>query len=247
MLLTAAGAQLYAQARTTLSAAEALKQQAQQLSNAVVGELRVGIHTDFDYLQIGELFRLSTERHPQLVPHFLISSSSTVVQELRQNKLDAGFMFGPCSAADVVALHLQEVPMRLIGPAAWREQIVDAPLPALAQLPWVYTSRSCVFYQLFETLFAELEQAPKEIVWCDVEDAVRTLIRSEAGLSIVKLSDAELAEAQGYGCTWQGELPALELNFVTLKQREHEPAIAALRACIEALWQPQQAALKRSS
>lgn len=245
MVLTAAGKRLYEQAKTTLAAAELLQQQAQQLRNELAGELRIGLNTDYEFLRIGELFRELSKAHPHLVPHFLLSSTATVQQELRRDNIDAGFMFGPCNSSDIDAVHLQDVPMRILGPAAWRDRIVDAPLESLAELPWVYSTRTCLFYQLFEGLFAQFEQPPRDIVWCDMEEAIRALVRSEVGLSVVKLADAQQAEKEGYGCSWNGDVPSVPLSFVTLKQRAREPIIEALRNAVTLLWQPEARQLKR--
>ncbi len=236
MLLTPAGERLFEQAQRTLREAEQFVQQAIQLSDELVGELRIGVHTDFDFMRVGELFRLLSSRHPQLVAHFLQTSTAKVFQELRQNQLDAGFMFGPCEMADMEVTELGRVPMRILAPSAWEDRIAGKSLSDLASLPWVYTTPNCPFYHLFEALFPGREQPPSEIVWCDTEDAIRALIRSGVGMSVVKLDDAEAAEQQGYGICWPGEVPDIALNLVMLKQRSKEVALQALATGVHALW-----------
>lgn len=85
MLLTPAGRKLYQQARVTLDAAEQMKRQAQSLQNELVGELRIGMHTDYDFLRLGELYHSISRQYPALVSHFLQSSSATVIRELRND------------------------------------------------------------------------------------------------------------------------------------------------------------------
>ncbi len=240
MLLTPAGRKLYQQARVTLDAAEQIKRQAQTLQNELIGELRIGMHTEYDFLRLGELYRLISQQYPALVSHFLQSSSATVLRELRDDVLDAGFMFGPCRAEDMELFHLTQVSMCVIGPNDWADRIQGKTLPELARLPWVYTTPSCPFFLLFEEIFDTGEQPPTDIVWCDNEDAIRALIRAGAGLSLVKSSDAEQAQKEGYGVIWEGKVPDISLNLVLQKQRKQEPALSALIEATLALWQPEQ-------
>ncbi|SEG07549.1 LysR family transcriptional regulator [Marinobacterium lutimaris] len=236
MLLTPAGQRLFEQAQRTLREAEQFVQQAMQLSDELVGELRIGIHTDFEFMRVGDLFRLLSSRHPQLVAHFLQTSTAKVFQELRQNQVDAGFTFGPCAAADMQVTELAQVPMRILAPSSWEERIRGRSLAELTQLPWVYTTPNCPFYKLFEALFRHGEQPPSEIVWCDTEDAIRALIRSGVGMSVVREDDAAAAEKQGYGICWPGEVPEIALNLVMLKQRSNEVALQALATGVHGLW-----------
>ena len=71
MQLTAKGRLLYDQALQTLNAAAKLKADAQQLQQELVGELRIGVHTDFEFMRIGELHRALQTQHPRISPHFM--------------------------------------------------------------------------------------------------------------------------------------------------------------------------------
>ncbi|GGC01629.1 LysR family transcriptional regulator [Marinobacterium zhoushanense] len=236
MLLTQSGRQLYEQARLTLNAAEQLKLNASRLREELVGELRVGMHTDYEYLRVGDMYQMISSRHPQLVTHFLQSSSARILHELRHDELDAGFMFGPCRASDMAVTPLGEVGMRIIAPSAWSTEVAGASLADLARLPWVYTTPGCPFYLLFEALFEAGNPLPRQIVWCDNEDAIRTLLRAGVGLSVVRVDDAERAVDEGYGVCWDGAVPSLAINLVMLKQRAQEPALVALKESVCALW-----------
>jgi len=236
MQLTAKGRLLYDQAVETLDAAAKLKADAQDLQQELVGELHIGVHTDFEFMRIGELHRLLQARHPRISPHFTQSMSSEILPDIRRGVLDAGFFFGPCQFADLAVDTLAEVPMRIVAPVAWSERIRDASLPDLAQLPWVYTSPTCPFYALNQGLFSGLGDEPDKVAYVDSEDAVRELVRAGAGLSILRADDAARMEASGGTVSWAGEAPGIELGFAVRRQRAGEPLVSAVQDLIAEMW-----------
>ena len=236
MQLTAKGRLLYQQAVETLDAAARLKNDAQQLQNELVGEVRIGVHTDFDFMRIGNLHRLLQERHPQISPHFVAGMSVQIQSDVRRGVLDAGFFFGPSGQAGLSVLSLLEVPMRVVGPAAWADRVVDATLPELATLPWIYTTDTCPFFALSQSLFASESATPETVAYVDSEDAVRELIRAGAGLSLLRADDTERLAAEGQVCCWHGEPPSIALGFAVQRQRAGEPIIAALRDLVAEQW-----------
>lgn len=236
MQLTPAGQHLFQHAERTLAAAETIRQEAQALRNDILAELKIGVHTDFQFMQTGRLFQALAALHPRITLHFLNSSSATVVQQLRGGQLDAGFMFGPCQAADMQLLRLSDVPLQVVAPMAWASDVVNASLGDLATMPWVYTSRTCPFYHYSEALFADSDQPPEKLVWVDTEDAVRELVKAGAGLAIIRQDDAQRLQAEGYVCIWSQSIPAISLSFITAKRRSQEAAIRAFAECVQQHW-----------
>lgn len=236
MRLTAKGRLLYDQAVETLNSAAKLKGQARQLQQQLVGELRIGVHTDFDFMRIGELHRLMQTRHPRISLHFTQSMSAEILPDIRRGTLDAGFFFGPCQFADLAIDTLAEVPMRIVAPADWGARVEPASLQELGRLPWVYTSQSCPFRTLNQALFSELEEEPDKVAYVDSEDAVRTLIRAGAGLSVLRADDAARMQASGEAVCWPGNTPGIALGFAVQRQRTGEPLTSAIQAVIAEMW-----------
>lgn len=246
MQLTAKGRLLYDQALETLNAAAKLKTDAQQLQHELVGELHIGVHTDFDFMRIGELHRLLHERHPRISPYFVQSMSAKILPDVRRGGLDGGFFFGPGRHADLATTALTEVALRIVAPADWQQRVGTASLHDLARLPWVYTSDTCPFHTLNQALFADVDEQPGKVAYVDSEDAVRELIRAGAGLSILRADDAERLQRRGEACCWDGEAPAISLGFAVRRQRIGEPAIEALQAAVRELWLDASAAAVRA-
>ncbi len=236
MQLTAKGELLYKQAVETLSAAAKLKSDAQQLQQELVGEVKIGVHTDFDFMRIGALHSLLVERHPRVAPHFMAGMSATILPDIRRGVLDAGFFFGPCSLADLAITHLLDVPIQVVGPADWADRIDGASMADLIQLPWVYTSDDCPFYALSQTLFTQHGSEPARVAYVDSEDAVRALIRAGAGISLLRADDASRMQDAGEAVCWQGEILSMPLSFAVQRQRAGEPLIRATRKLVAENW-----------
>ena len=245
MQLTAKGRLLYEQALATLNAAARLKADAQQLHNELLGELKIGVHTDFEFMRIGELHARFAERHPRVQPHFVQSMTVNILPDVRRGALDAGFFFGPCPLSDLTVYPLAEVPMRLVGPAGWAPRVVGATMDALLDMPWVYTSDTCPFYALTQRLVADVDGEPPKVAYADSEDAVRALIRAGAGLSMLRADDAERMRDAGEVCIWDGAEPVLELGFAIRRQRAGEPMVDALLAVIREMWPDNAMAARR--
>lgn len=235
MVLTESGKRLYEQAKLTLQSAEQIKAEAQSLRNEVVAPLRVGVHTDFEFMLTGKLYQCLARDFPKIALHFLQTSSAKVVKQLRTGELDASFMFGPCSAADASITLLAKVPLSIVGPAS-KADMDTATLEELYESHWIYTTNNCPFFKLFDDVFQQHKGKPSRITWADTEDAIRELVKAGAGLSVLRTDDAERLKSGGKASVWPGEFPPMELNFVCLKQRQHEAAIQAFANCVEENW-----------
>ena len=236
MQLTARGRLLYEQAAETLAAAAKFKNDAQQLQQELVGELHIGVHTDFDFMRIGELHRRLQHDHPRISPHFEQGMTSQILPDLRRGKLDAGFYFGDCRQADLASVEIAAIPMQVVAPADWRDRVEGASLESLAGLPWVYTSDTCPFFTLTQSLFSGLREEPNKVAYVDSEDAVRALIRAGAGLSMLRSDDAQRMQDNDEGFVWQGETPTIALGFAVQRQRAAEPVIDALLTIVRDMW-----------
>lgn len=236
MQLTAKGQLLYKQAADTLAAAAKLKNDALQLQQELVGEMHIGVHTDFDFMRIGELHQRLQRDHPRISPHFEQSMTANILPDLRRGKLDGGFYFGDCRRADLASVQIARVPMLVVAPADWHSRIDGASLESLAGMPWVYTSDTCPFFTLTQSLFADLADEPTKVAYVDSEDAVRALIRAGAGLSMLRGDDAQRMQDNGEACIWRGETPSITLGFAVQRQRAAEPVIDALLTIVRDTW-----------
>jgi len=235
MNLSAEGQLLYQQAQQTLLAAQQLRSQAEALRGEIIGEPKIGVHTDFEFVQIGAVSNRLQQQYPRLNPHFIAGMSSQIGADVRRHKLDAGFVFGPVGETDLQVMNLIEVPMRLVIPIRWQPENGSYTLEELLKLPWIYTTRECPFYLLMAQLLNGRAE-PNKVAFVDSEDALRSLVRAGSGLALMRDDDAERLIAEGIAWAWEGPVPSINLNFVIHKQRQAEPALVAVQRVLQGLW-----------
>ncbi len=227
MRLTPAGERLLPQARATLESARSLEESAKSIQGKVMGELTIGVNSDIPFLRIPKLLESIRVNFPGIRLTFINSMSADIIPDIRKNTLDSGFFFGPCALADLHVIQVAEVETAIVAPAAWRDRVEHADIESLAALSWIYTTDRCPFYLLKETLFAQSACKPTKAVFVDTEDAIRSLIQAESGISLLRADDAERAEREGWGIRWQGSPPSCALNIAVRANRLQEPLIQA--------------------
>lgn len=236
MSLTPKGEMLYRQAVETVEAANMLKNTASAIQGSLIGEIRFGVNTDFDFLHVGAIQKRFASDHPGISPHFIQSESARILPDIFREKLDAGFFFGKCTVSGLSVTPLGATPMRLVAPIAWKDRVESADLDDLAGLPWVYTSESCPFYQLTNDLLAETCCEPRKVAWVDSEPAVRELVQAEAGISMLRKDDAERMRDSGHVHIMDRWKPEIALGFAVNARRKEEPLLQAAVKIVSGLW-----------
>ncbi|MAM87262.1 MAG: LysR family transcriptional regulator [unclassified Hahellaceae] len=237
MKLTPAGERLLVQARAALDAAGAVMEQARALRGETLGRLSIGINSDFDFLKLGDMTQAFNQQYSGIELSLLNGMSYDIIQQIRRGTLDAGFFFGPCeNTGDLQLRSLCTTTMALVGPVAWRDRFQHATREELVQLPWIYTTPRCPFFQLQRELFNEMNYELQKTAFVDSEDAIRALVQRGAGIAFLREDDADRAEAAGWGVRWQGVTPSIELSIAWRKNRDQEPLITALQNVLTQLW-----------
>jgi DNA-binding transcriptional LysR family regulator len=234
MRLTTVGAALKARAEAVLKAANALRFEAIQLQGELRGELRLGLHIDPRWLRITELLSTLQAAHPSIELHYLQRMSWEAPGELLSGRLDAAFV-NRVPEDDAVRAHkLETLDLAIVGPMAWRDRLQNADWPAIAALPWVWIHPLCPMYEVAETLFAKRGHVPIKAVIADQEAALRKLVASGVGLTLMHSREAR-AEGDGLFIV-QDKAGSVDLSFIYLKKRAEDPIINALLRVIRSLW-----------
>lgn len=236
MSLTSSGEHLLVKAKATLEAASTLLSEAQSIQGKVMGSIKIGVNSDFDFLRLPNLLSHCSNAYPGLKLSFENSMSADIIREIRKGKFDSGFFFGLCASADLHVVTLDQTQTAVVAPKSWENKIANATPETLSELPWIYTTERCPFYVLKEALFNDAHVVPKKTVFVDSEDAIRSLVKAGSGISLLRADDADKAEAEGWGIRWGGATMTIPLNIAVQKNRLSEPAIQVWLSEIQNAW-----------
>ena len=240
MSLTAAGRLLLHEAENVMQAAQQLRSRAMALRGQVVGHLRLGTLADPVFIRLGELLARAFERYPLLTIELHHEVTGEAFDKVRDGELDASFYYGERSHPAVTATPLREIAFRVAAPAAWRERLAEADWSEVAALPWILTPPVSSHFALANSLFRARGAEPDTVVQADNESVIRSLVASGLGLALIR-EDLALADAAaGSVCLWGDLRLTTTLAFLTARDREREPAQAALLGLVTQLWQAPQ-------
>lgn len=239
MALTAAGEHLLDYADKVLAARQDLLFEAGRLKGAAHGRLRLGTVGDADLLRLGPLLARMAERHAQVSIQLRSGYSATVIDDVLNNRLDAGFtVFSDEPRPGALArTGLLTFALHLAAPAAWRERVEGADWPALAALPWIAMTPQSFCGRLAEAVFRRQGSAPKSLIEADRNATVLALIAAGTGIGLLHEEQALKAEQEGAVLLIPGFREETRLDFICLAQRRAEPPLAALLEVVGEVWE----------
>lgn len=237
MQLTEAGKGLKLKADAILNAADAMVSQAKSYRKELTGDLKIGLNTDPEFLRVTDLIDVMSETHPALKLRLLQSSSITILKEVRDRKIDAGFCFFDNPYAEVTSIKLREIPVRVVAPASWADKIAGKSIDQLAALRWVKPDKDCPFMKIMEGVLEDSGILMTDYIEADSEDVIRQLVAAGKGLSLLRQDDADTMVEQGAAIICDtGPVFSLNISFVYAKNRENDPLIRALSECVTHIW-----------
>ncbi len=237
MQLTEAGKGLKLKADSILQAADDMLNQAKSLRGELSGELTIALNTDSEFLRMAELISAMAESHPKLKIRLTQSASATILKTVRDRKIDAGFSFFENHYAEVSAIRLREVPVRVVAPSAWADKVVGKSMDQLATLPWIKPDTSCPFMEIVKGVFEGSDITMDNYIEADEEKVLRQFVAAGKGVSLLKQSDADAMCAEGTAIICDvGPKLSLTVSFVYPKNRELDPLIRALIEAVTSIW-----------
>lgn len=236
MELTEGGARLMPAARRVMAAARDLADSAAQLSGTRNHSVRLGLNAPPEHLCISQLMATSAQGDPPLVVELESSMSERIIEDVINERLDAGFVYGPI-----------ETPVLVREPLAWRRVRVAVPgdftlerLPddpaRRAALPWIWPGvAGCPFRRIMSVILGASEGEANVVTRIDGEESIRALVR--AGMGVGLLEERYAQEAAGDGRLRALE-PAwdIELGLVYRADRADDAALVALLRALRMAW-----------
>jgi len=237
MQLTEVGRGLKLKADSVLLAAEDMSNLAAGYREELTGSLTIALNTDTSFLRVAELSAAMADAHPKLRLKFQQGGSGGILKDVRDRRIDAGFSFFDNRYAEVAYIHLKEIPVCVVAPAAWSARVQGLPLDGLAALPWVRPDKDCPFMKVLDGVFEGSGISITDYIEADSEDVIRELVAAGKGVSLLKQSDADTMVREGTAVICEtGPMLSLNINIVYPKSRENDPTIRALTDVVRGLW-----------
>ena len=239
MTLTPAGQHLLEHAEKVLTARQELIHEAGRIKGVVNGRLRLGTVGDAEMLRLGPFLSRMAERHPHVTIQLRSGYSGTVIEDILNNRLDAGFtVFTDEPRAGALArIGLMTFALRLAAPSAWRERVEGAGWKELAALPWIGMPPTTFCGRLAEAVFRRQGIAPRSLVEADRNATVQSLIAAGTGIGLLHEEQALKAEQAGEVMLIPGLREETRLDFICLAQRRDDPPLAALCEVLREVWE----------
>lgn len=238
MNLTPAGQRLLNHAEKVLIARQEMIQEAKRIKGAVNGHLRIGTVGDAEMLRLGPILAQMAERYPHVTIQLRSGYSGTVVEDILNHRLDAGFtVFEEDSEVGMMArVGLMEFALRLAAPAAWYERVAHASWNELAALPWIGMPPQTFCGRLADAVFRRQGATPRSIVEADRNATVLSLIAAGTGIGFLHENHALKAELAGEVVLRPDLREITRLDFICLEQRRTDPPLAALLDVLHGVW-----------
>lgn len=236
MQLTPGGELLCKKAQQILQQLDEFVRLGETLLNQPTGIVRIGLNRDAEFLRVRTLYQQLSSRYPDLEIILHQSISGTILKLIRNNELDCGFVLGGCDTDDLRLLQLARFRLRIVGPVDLQEEMAEADLGRLADLPWIGIPEDCPYSRIMEHSFHANGLYPQTEVVADQQSAITSMIESGVGLNFMLEEEALQAEQQGRLVTWPGGSFPIELSFVYRAKDEHSIQLQAVQKTIASIW-----------
>ena len=236
MSLTAAGEALRARALQVLAAADDLQLHARALSGSVAGRICLAVHVEPRFGRLPELITALRKGFAEMHCEFRQAMSWEIVREIREGKIDGGFIYGASELPEVRTEHLRDFRLRVVGPASWQQRIDRAGWPEIADLPWIWTPDHCLFSRIAGACFSERGLSPQQAVVADHEAVLCSLVASGVGLTVMIEDEAVEAFRNGVVALWPESVGTVPLSFAYPARRSDDPLVQAVLHSLGKVW-----------
>jgi DNA-binding transcriptional LysR family regulator len=253
LALTPVGARFLQSAKTVLRSAHELYDVANEAARSVSGPIHVGSFRTYAPLLIPELCRTFLEKHPRVDLHVTEGSEASLLEQLRNAKVDVAITYEMHLTSDIAFEPLAELPTYALVPAdhPFARQ-ASVRLEDLCEEPFILLDLP-LSREYFLGLFARAGLSPKIAFRTPSPETLRSLVGSGFGLSLMTARPVNKRAANGKRLQYvplDGPNPPMVLGLASLrgirKTLLHETFEAHCRGMISTVRLPGMAALQRS-
>lgn len=190
MELTPAGEVLKDKAEVVMESVRDLENTAGALCGNLSGKIIAGLNSDFITLKVDKMLTLVQATYPHIELTLNQGVSPEIIKKVKSRHYDIGYIFGECDTAGLEIKKLAEFELSIIGPAAWRDALINEEIHTLSSVPWILPPAWCPIKKAVHAFFQKSAITPDQVITTDNEQALKKLVMLEKGLSIILKKDA---------------------------------------------------------
>lgn len=232
MELTDPGRIMLTYAQDVADAALSLQKKANFLSGQGKASITIGLNADPNFLKVSAINRSLLSLSPDLNLIFLTSQTAKTPQMLRQERIDAGFIYGEAHEADLRSAIVTMVKIQTVIPRNFLRDDMQLDFREVSRLPWIWVDQDCLFYEIMGGKMAAISLEPNRKVVTTDEQIVKELAAAGQGVAMIRADEAEALLIQEKVVNWpQGEL-SIPLSLIWLTKNDRESYIKEILEAI---------------
>ncbi|WP_379129680.1 LysR family transcriptional regulator [Paenibacillus sp. sgz500958] len=236
MILTDKGAKLLPLAQKVISSMDEFHHAASELAGTAIDNIRIGLNTDGQLLQVGTLIESISERLPQVELHFINTKSEDFIPDVTSSKINAGYYYGNAAHPSIQSIKLHSFRMAVVFPGSWDIPEQGLSLGFFADKPWIWTTQGCPFYSQSIEYFVGQDIIPRKIMYVDDEALIGKLVQDEVGCSLLAEPVAMRFARDNMLQIWQGIDLYIDLYFGYPKDQKSDPVLSEIASIVEGMW-----------
>lgn len=241
MELTPEGRKLLPPARQALMQIAELDEIARTLRTQTPTTLMLGLNAPPEYLKVDQLLRQAAHDLPEAQLELVTSSSYLIADQVREGKLDLGFMYGDPTHEAVQAVRLSDIEFCVVGPPDGELAALPASSEERRALPWIWASCNCPVSRLMPGIIGCEREQTRVVSSSEDEHVTLSMIRAGLGYGVVEKELSQHWADRGSVRILDDPPITAALNLVVRRDRSDRKPLTAIIEMAQQLWRDSEA------
>ena len=236
MELTPEGRKLLPPARQALMQIAELDEIARSLRCEAPTTLMLGLNAPPEYLKVDQLLRKAARELPEAQLELVTSSSYQIADQVRENKMDLGFMYGDPTHEAIQAIRLADIEFCVVGPPDSKLSALPSDPEERRALPWIWCSNNCPVSRMMPGIVGYEREQTRVVSNSEDEHVTLSMIRAGLGYGVVEKELSQHWASRGSVRILADAPTKAGLNLVVRRDRLERKTIAAVIEMARQLW-----------
>lgn len=199
--------------------------------------LVLGLNAPPEYLKVDQLLRRAARELPEAQLELVTSSSYLIADQVRESRMDLGFMYGDPTHEAVQAVRLADIEFCVVGPPDSGLSRLPSDPEERRALPWIWASSHCPVSRMMPGIIGFERDQTRVVSSSEDEHVTLSMIRAGLGYGVVEKELAQHWASRGSVSILADTPTKANLNLVVRRGRFERKPIAAVIEMTRRLWQ----------